>query len=242
MYNVYQVTGATVKSTQKGYKLFNLQLNKGLWVTKLFPLRKVDQITDQLYKLYTKNDNNLDFITGRYIAIELKETKFGMNFGRIESFDVISDFKKLLDGYNGKGFQTEINIFDFLKENGYPVNADNSITLKSPYSQLNIRLHCGTTVCYPKKPAEGTLTLENIKLIYDNFYKDKYIDNGNPDRDEHYSATSVAIIVNRKIYHKSLSKTLSNDSFEILKVGDSLSEEQCQFLAKQALLHKQSED
>lgn len=241
MYNVFKVTAATVKSTQKGYKLFNLQLNKDLWVTKLFPLRKVDQITDSLYKQYTKNDNNLDFITGRYIAIELKETKFGMNFGHIESFDVIFDFKKLLDSYNGKGFQTRINIFDFLKDNGYPVNADNSITLKAPYSQLNIRLHCGTTVCYPNKPAEGTLTLENIELIYDNFYKDKYIDNGNPDRDEQYSATSVAIIVNRKIYHKSLSKTLSNDSFEILKVGDKLSEEQCQFLAKQAL-HKQSED
>lgn len=232
MYNVYKVTAASIKKTPKGYELYNLELNKSFWVTKLIPLREVDKIFDSLYKLYQKNNNNLNFLIGSYIAVDLKDSKFGKNFGAIASFDVLQDFKDLLDKSSGKAFSTKMNVFGFLEEIGYPKNPDGTITLRDQYSNFDILNNCGHTICYPNKPEEGTLTLGNIRLIYDKFFRDKYIDNGNPDRDEQYDLTSVAIVINRTIFHKSKSKVISNDIFNALRVGDKLSEEQRQFISE----------
>lgn len=231
MYNVYKVTAASIKKTPKGHELYNLQLNKSFWATKLVPLREADKIFDSLYKLYKKN-NNLDFLTGRYIAADLKDSRFGKNLGTIVSFDVLQDFKGLLDKSNGKAFSTEMNVFGFLGSAGYPTNPDGTITLKAPYSNFNILNNGFHTICYPKQPEEGTLTLGNIGLIYEKFFKGKYIDNGNPDRDEQYEITSVAIVINRRIFHKSRSEVVSNDVFDVLRVGERLSEEQCRFLSE----------
>lgn len=231
MYNVYRVTAAAIKKTRNGYELYNLQLNNTFWATKLVPLRAGDKRRDILYQQYTKNNNNLNFLIGSYVAISLEDSKFGKNFRHIESLDVLQDFKKLLDESNGKAFSTNINIFEFLESKGYPVNSDKTITLRNEYSHLNLIVKNGRTICYTNKTGEGTLTLENIETIYNHFFKGKYIDNGNPDRDEQYGLTSVAIIVNRKIFHKSKSEVISDDDFEILRIGDKLSKEQCHFLS-----------
>lgn len=230
MFNIYKVTATTIEKTQKGYELYNLQLNKSLWVTKFVPLSNVDRAFDPLYKLYAKNNKTLDFLVGCYIAVDLKNSKYGTNFGQIRSFDVLRDFKKLLDESNGKASLTQINVFGFLEAKGYPINSEGTITLKEPYSNLNIKIQSGCTICYPNKPEEDTLTLVNIGLIYDNFFKDKYIDNGNPDRDEQYDITPVAIIKTRKVFHKTKSSVISTGKFDVLRIGDRLSMEQCQFL------------
>ncbi len=239
MYNVYKVTAATIKKTPKGYELYNLQLNNELWATKLVPLSARDRKYEQLYKLYTNNNKNLDFLLGKYIAIELESSKFGTNFNYIASFDALNEFKTCLDKSDEKPFFTRINIFEFLDRNGYPINPDGSITLREPYSRFNIRIKDRVTICYLNKREEGTLTPENIKPIYDKFFKDRYIDNGNPDRNEEYAMTPVAIIINVETYHKSKSGVKSSRSFDVLKIGDKLSEEQRQFLSKLHLIKTQ---
>ncbi len=159
MYNVYKVTAATIKKTQNGYELYNLQLNKSFWATKLVPLSEMDRRWNSLYQLYTKNNKNLDFLVGRYIALDLENSKFGTNFSHIMSFDVLQDFKKLLDESNGKAFFTNINVFGFLENKGYPINPDGTITLREPYSKFNIKNQSEHTIGYPNKLEEGTLTL-----------------------------------------------------------------------------------
>ena len=231
MVDIYKVTAATIKKTQNGYEQYNLQLDKSFWATKFLPLREIDKKWNPLYKLYVSNNNSLDFLVGRYIAITLQDSEFGKNFTSIASFDALEDFKALLDKSNGKAFQSNINIHGLLERLNFPLNPDMSITLREPYSQFNINNKNGTTICYPEKLDKGFLTLTNIGLIYDKFFKDKYIDNGNPDRDEKYAMTSVAIIMNRTIFHKSKSMVLSRDNFDVLRVGDRLSEEHNQFLS-----------
>ena len=231
MYNIYKVTAANIAKTPKGYELYNLQLNNSFWATKLVPLSEMDRRWESLYKLYSKNNKNLDFLVGRYISLGLEDSKFGRNFTHIVSFDVLQDFKELLDKSSGKAFLTKMNVFDLLTERGYPMNPDGTITLKEPYSTFNIKLEGERTICYPNTPGAKTLTLSNIKLVYEEFFKDKYIDNGDPDRDEQYALTPVAIIKTRRIFHKSKSGVISDDIFDVLRIGENLSEEQCQFLS-----------
>lgn len=227
--NIYKVTEATVGKTKRGYQIYKLQLNNSILATKLFPLRKLDQKYNKLYQLYTKNNNSLEFLVGKYISISLSQSQYGAEFSSIISFNAIQEFKDLLDGSKGKAFSTRMDIYEFLKRKNYPVNNDNSITLKDPYESFNIT---DKNVCYPNKLEDNCLTLDNIEAIYSQFYKDKVIDNGNPDRDSKYVLTLVAIVENRKIYHKSNGKTVANDNFDVLKIGDLLSEEQNDYIQK----------
>lgn len=231
MYNVYKVTAAKITRTKSGYDLYNLELDKSIRATKLVPLKEIEKRWEPLYKLYEQNSKSLEFLVGRYISVYLEESKFGVNFSNIASFEVLQDFKKLLMESSGKAFVTNINIFDFLKKRGYSLNPDGSITLKNPHSNYNIRLKNERTICYPNNTGEKTLTLDNIEEIYERLYKGVYIDNGNPDRDEQYKLRLASIVVNRKIYHKSKGSVTSDDDFDVLRVGDDLSEEQWKFLS-----------
>jgi hypothetical protein len=85
-------------------------------------------------------------------------------------------------------------------------------------------------VCYPADLKENCLMPANIGSIFEKFYKGKVIDNGNPDRDESYVLTPTAIVRNRKIYHKTKSKTLSNDNFDVLRIGEPLTDEQYEYI------------
>lgn len=122
MYNVYKVTAATIKKTRSGCAIYSLHLNKSIWATKLVPLSDRDRRYDKLYQQYLKNNNSLEFLLGRYIAVRLEETQFGKNFKEIISFNVLEEFKKLLDESKGRAFFTSINVFEFLKGMGYPIN------------------------------------------------------------------------------------------------------------------------
>ena len=107
------------------------------------------------------------------------------------------------------------------------VNKDGSITLKKPYDNFNIN---SKNVCYPNNLGDNHLSLDNIEIVFEGFYKNKIIDNGNPDRDEKYVLKSVSIGIDRRIYHKSNSKTISSDYFAVLQIGDLLTEEQHSFV------------
>lgn len=226
--SIFKVTAATTGETKRGYKVFKLQLNNSIWATKLFPLRKLDRKYDKLYQMYLEHDS-ISFLVGSYISVSLNQSEYGYQFSSIGSFDAVQEFKDLLDGSKGKAFFTRMDMYEFLKIKNYPVNKDVSITLKAPYDGFNLTEN---NVCYPNNLKDNYLTLDNIKIIFNQFYKDKIIDNGNPDRDEKYVLTAVAIVKNRKIYHKYKSKTISNNNFDVLRVGDSLSEEQYEFISK----------
>lgn len=230
MGSIYKVTEAAIGKTKRGYQIYKLQLNNSIWATKLFPLRKLDRKYNKLFQLYTENNNNLEFLVGKYISISLNQSQYGVEFSSINSFDAIQEFKDLLDGSQGKAFSTIMDVYKFLKNRNYSINQDNSITLKDPYGNFNIIDKNGITVCYPNKLEDNCLSLGNIELIYNQFYKDKVIDNGNPDRDSKYVLTPVAIVENRKIYHKYKSKTIANDNFDVLRIGDLLSDEQYDYI------------
>ncbi len=226
--SIFKVTAATIGETKRGYKVFKLQLNNSIWATKLFPLRKLDRKYDKLYQMYLKHDS-ISFLAGSYISVSLNQSEYGYQFSSIGSFNAVQEFKDLLDGSKGKAFSTNMDMYEFLKIINHPVNKDGSITLKAPYDGFKLTKN---NVCYPNNLKDNCLTPDNIETIFNQFYKDKRIDNGNPDRDEKYVLTAVAIVKNRKIYHKYKSKTISNNNFDVLRVGDLLSEEQYEFISK----------
>ena len=226
--SIFKVTVATTGETKRGYKVFKLQVNNSIWATKLFPLRELDRKYDKLYQMYLEHDN-ISFLEGKYISVSLNQSEYGYQFSSIGSFDAVQEFKDLLDNSEGKAFSTSMDMHEFLKTKNHPINKDGSITLKAPYDGFNLTEN---NVCYPNDLRENTLTPDNIGIIFNQFYRDKVIDNGNPDRDERYVLTATAIVINRKIYHKYKSKTLSNDNFDVLRIGDSLSKEQYEFISK----------
>ncbi len=226
--SIFKVTSATTGETKRGYKVFKLQLNNSIYATKLVPLRKLDRKYDKLYQRYLQHDS-ISFLVGSYISVSLIKSEYGHQFISIGSFDAVQEFKDLLDRSKGKAFFTSIDMYDFLKIKNYSVNKNGSITLKAPYDGFNLTEN---NVCYPNNLKDNCLTPDNIEIIFNQFYKDKIIDSGNPDRDEKYVLTAVAIVINRNIYHKYKSKTISNDNFDVLRIGDSLSVEQYEFTSK----------
>lgn len=227
MGNIYKVTDASIETTKNGYKIYKLHLNNSIWATKLLPLRELDRKYDRLFNKYKENNDSLYFLIGKYISIYLEKTQYGFEFFSIDSFDALVDFKDLLNKSNGKAFSTTINMYEFLKGKNYASNADGSLILRPPYDNFCLSER---NVCYPRDLRDNCLTPENIGYIFEKFYKDKVIDNGNPDRNESYVLTSFAIAINRKIYHKTKSKTLSNDNFDVLRIGDPLTDEQHEYI------------
>lgn len=227
MRGIYKVTDASVGRTKNGYKIYKLQLNGAILATKLFPLRKLDQKYNTLFNKYKENNDSLDFLVGKYISILLEKTQYGFEFSSIVSFDALTEFKDLLDSSNGKAFSTRINMYEFLEGRNYTANADGSLILKPPYDKFCLSKN---NVCYPNDLKDNCLTPANIGFIFEKFYKGKVIDNGNPDRDESYVLTSAAIVRNRKIYHKTKGKTLSNSNFDVLRIGDPLTDEQYEYI------------
>jgi hypothetical protein len=226
MGNVYKVTEAIIGETKRGFKIYKLQLNNSILATKLVPFERK---YDKLFRLYEENNNSLKFLVGKYISISLSQSQYGFEFDSIISFDVLKEFKELLDRSQGKAFLTGIDIYDFLKTRNYSINQDNSITLKDPYGNFNV-VKNGITICYPNNLEDNCLSLDNIKAVYNQFYKDKAIDNGNPDLDCKYALTPVAIVKNEQQYHKYKGGIISNNDYDVLRIGDSLSEEQYSYI------------
>lgn len=227
MGSIYKVTSASVGKTKNGYQIYKLQLNNSILATKLFPLREVDKIRDKSFQLYTKNNSSLEFLVGKYVSIWLNKTQYGIEFSSIDSFDAIQEFKDLLDNSKEKAFFTNMGMYEFLKRKNHSTNTDGSITLKAPYDRFNLT---EKNVCYPNDMKNNCLTLDNIEIIFNQFYRDKVIDNGNPDRAEKYVLTNVAIVKNRRIYHKYKGETISDENFDVLRVGDLLTEEQYEYI------------
>lgn len=103
MKTLYKVTGASINRKANGTNLFKLHLNGSFFAEKQF-----DRFC-RLYKAYIKNNDNIDFLIGKYIAAYIREEGFRKEILSISSIDAIASFKSLLDKSNGKAFFTDIN-------------------------------------------------------------------------------------------------------------------------------------
>lgn len=233
MSEIYRVTSATIGKTKNGYTIFKLQLDNSMWVTKLAPIRSVDKARDPLFKIYEEGNEKINSIVGKYTDIVLNRSSYGMEFNSGSSYDIVGDFKKLLDEYEGKSFYTSIPVYNFLKQKKYKINIDHSITLKKPFEHLNIILKDFKTVCYPNEMKAGVLTLDNIHKIYSHFYDKKIIDTGDLDHNCCYKLTPISIIKYCERYHKTKSKTLSSGNTVVLALGENLHEEHLNFLSNE---------
>jgi len=231
-YGIYKVTAANIKTTNENKQLYNLQLDHSHWVTQFIPKRQLDQTSSSLYKKYKDNNNSLEFLVGTYIDIGILDSKYGKNFSRIRYFDVLNEFKKLLDQANGKAFSFQANIYGFLIKKGYITNPDSSITLLAPYEKYNIKASGDYTICYSKDPEFGTVTLENLSFIFDKFYKGKDTSNlSDYDRSEEYYLGVIDIGISGEKFHKSQTKTLHRYNRTVLRVGDQLTRDQLAYLS-----------
>lgn len=229
--DVYKVTSATIEKTGKGYELFVLQLDGSIRATQLIPTRRTDQAFDKIYQLYISNGSQIIDLVGKYLSLRLEETRYGFQFSSVGSCDAIADFKLLLDRSCGKAFHTDLNIVKVLIRNGYQANPDGSITLRGEYSHLNVIRKNDTVICYSNIVDYTTLTLENMKVIFERFYKGKEVNFPNPDNVSEYALHPSGIVESYQRYHRDNGKLLSRGDISVLSLGDRLTQEQLEYLA-----------
>ena len=134
--NIYKVTSVIENIAKNGNIYYKIELDGNIWAKMFTKIKKVELNSHDLNEKNTLN--NLNNMQDKFILTTLEESKYGYNIDYIESFDVIKEFKNLLEKSNGKSFSTNLPIFSFLKNRHYKVNSDNSITLKKPYDNYNI--------------------------------------------------------------------------------------------------------
>lgn len=231
MANIYKVTSAKIAKTKRGFSIYELWLNNTIKATKLMPTRESHKSFDNLYQFFIEN-GSLYPLRGKYISLDIYNTSYGLEFSRIISFDVIEDFKEMLDSAGGKSFSCQYDMYSFLKKRNYTINQDDSITLKPPYDRYNILGAGGATLCIPNNLGESHVDLNNIKIIYENFYKGKDPNPSNLDVESEYGLGLNSIYCSSKKYHKNLSKVISRHTSDVLRVGDLIQEEHIEFLKK----------
>lgn len=241
MCKVYKVTNTKITTSKNGYTIFNLELNNKVWVSKLAPVRKLNKKYDKLYQIYEK-EQSLNSLIGKFITTSLEKDNYGVKFSYISHYDSLEEFKELLDKSEKKVFSTEIPIYNFLKSQNYPLNTDNSITLKSPYNYFNVIDKNDLTICYPNNLKSDELTLENIKIIYDRFYKDVSLppykrNNVDVGSKSYYQISMKDVAIVRMDNHVKVSyKMTTSEDYDkwvtniILKIGDKLHEEHIKYL------------
>lgn len=236
--SIFKVTTATIGETKRGYKVFKLQLNKSIWATKLFPLRKLDRKYDKLYQRYLEH-KSISFLEGKYISVSISQSEYGYQFSSISSFDVLADFKKEVDSSEGGVFYTSLPIYDFLVSMKRDIEDDGSIKIKSEFSDMRVSKE---GVCYQFDSSHNKLNLNNINMIFKQFYENVdlpvYSQTGDGDGEKSYYKISMAdtAIVRMDNHVKvSYKMTTSGDynkwiAKKVLKIGEQLPDDHIQFL------------
>lgn len=240
MSDFYKVTSASIETTKNGYKIYKLKLNSSIIATKLVPRDKVALIFDNLYKAYIKNNESFDFLIGKYISVYLSKNKYGFEFTKIDSLDLLQDFKSMLDSSKGKSFAPRLPIFDFLISIKRATEPDGSIKIVSNFGDVRISRVNGVDICYKYNTSDEYLNFKNIKKIFEKFYKDVVLPAHSPgdggDKSYYKIDLYEAGIVRMDNHVKiSLRATTSDDydrwsSSSVLRIGDKLSDAQISFL------------
>lgn len=237
VYKVAKVTAASIGETKRGFKVFKLQLNNSIWVTKLIPLGKREKEYDTFYCQYLVKEN-LEFIVGKYITIIFEETQCGLEFTSIGSFDVLIDFKTELKYSKGSAFTSTLPIYDFLIDMKRNIEPDGSIKIKSDFPDMRVaKLHT-SDVCFQFDTNESILTQNNINTIFEQFYKCVILPPASCDASNSYykiSPTDAAIVRMNNRVRLSYKATHSGDhdtwtTEVIIKIGEELPVEHARYL------------
>lgn len=236
MSNFYKVTSINQKYTKKNDKVYDIVLNNIYCIKNVNPDKvwlssglKNKGFINEIYQFWVKNNYSLDLLKGKYISLKFKQTNYGLQISYIISLDIISDFKKMLDDSDGKGFSTELPIYKLLEHAKYKKNNDNSINLKDSFSKYRIKEELDYTICYPHSKSNEFLTIDNINYIYEKFYselKRETLD-GNLDFKHMLSDDRMSIIKRTWYVKVSYKMTTSGDYCYtkdkiILRIGDKL--------------------
>ena len=237
--SIFKVTAATISETKTGYKVFKLFLNKSIWATKLFPLRKLDRKYDKLYQMYLEHEN-ISFLQGKYISISISQSEYGYQFSSISSFDVLADFKKEIDYSKGKAFSTKLPIYDFLVSMKRNIEYDGSIKIKSEFGDMRISKVEGVNICYQFDSGNEKLNLNNINKIFKQFYEGVDLPAYSPSEGgskSYYkvSISDIAIVKMDNHVKVSYKMTTSGDydkwlAKSVLKIGEKLPDDHIRFL------------
>lgn len=240
MMSIFKVTATTIGETKRGYKAFKLQLNKSIWATKLFPLRKLHRKYDKLYQMYLEYES-ISFLEGKYISVSINQSQYGYQFSSISSFDALEDFKKEVNLSRGKSFSTRLPIYDFLLSLGREVEEDGSIKIKSDFGDMRVSKF---NVCYTYDSDIRKLNVGNIEKIFKKFYEGVDLpvytltgDGGGQKSYYKISWQDTAIVRMDNHVHVSYKITTSDDYNEwiaekVLTIGDDLPDEYVNFLNK----------
>ncbi len=227
-----------VSKTKKGFEVYNIQLNNSFWATQLLPMRSREKKYNEFYRLYKENNNKLDFLIGKYLALSLSKNNYGIVFSGVYSVDALNDFKQELVLADGKSFSTRLPIYNFLIEQGRDIECDGSIKLKSSLCDMRMVKVDNINICYQHKADDKYLTLKNINIIFDRFFKGvKFESPSYSGFDSYYEIdyTSAAIVLMEHHVKVSYRMTKSGDYDRwdkkiILLIGDPLDEEHVKFL------------
>lgn len=158
----------TQATTKRGDIVYHILLNGNILIKYVYPDdkwrssgKRNRSCSSRLNEFWKKNDNSLMNLIGKYIVASLIDTEFGKQFSAVISTDIVIDFKKLLDNANGLAFKADIPIYSFLRNMNYPVNYDNSISLRKDYSGYNIN---SDNLCYPNSLSG---IMDNFKKYYE---------------------------------------------------------------------------
>lgn len=226
----FRVTKASIEKSRKGSEIFKLELNSSIVATQLIPYADYARKTNKLYQLTKVHGAEIGTVVGKLVSLNLEKNSYGFEFSEVVSCDVISDFQELLEKSNGKAFDTKIDIYTVLVNRKYPINSDESITLRGSFSALSIQKKEGLVVCYPNDLDETHLTIKNIELIYNQFYKDVDPDPYNPDRISKYHLLPSGIWVSSENQHKDSGRTLSSSYYSEIVIGDKLTKDHLDFV------------
>lgn len=240
MYNLYKINAVKSKKTRKGDDVFSIQLDNSVWINNINPevvwlSSGLDNksLIKAIHKYWMENNYNLDGLIGKYIFASYSNSDYGLKFDYVKSVDIVGDFKKLLDKSNNRAFFTDLPIYSFLENRQYKKNEDNSISLRNPYHNMRIVNLNDITICYEYTEMKDVLTIKNIELIYNKFYKGIC-----PPRKENvdskYELEYISIIQNSTKYYTTTTskkdKKPTRTSNVILTIGDKLNDEQLKFL------------
>jgi len=181
------------------------------------------------YKILLSHQFNMNFMIGKYIDIDTEVTARGRRFGHIYSWDLIDDFKRLLeinpyypDFNRDIFFFTHISIYKFLTLKKYSKNNDGLIRLKGDYNHLVVDennncfsyMEINESDLDPKK----FVTMSNIREIYNGLYKERQ--SADLDITDSYRYLERHILYSYTKHGKNTSKIQHSGRSVALKVGD----------------------
>lgn len=261
MSDIYRVLSAKInfyeKDTENEHFIIFLQLDTNITVTRAayvaktrFGRQRIHSAfdsgynDDKLHQMLRKNQYSVDFIVNRYIVADIKQTDTGMNLGHVASWDLVDDFEQQLQLHISKQYDdfnkyvffiAHLPIYKFLVRKNYP-QFDGLIRLRGEYKNLVVdeQNMCFSYEGIDEKNLNSNkfLTRDNIQKIFQKFYKNKH--DSDPDIFDSYICYKRHIVYSYSKADRHTTRIQSRGSHVVLKIGDSLSSEQANYLKVQS--------